>query len=404
MTEKFYDAAIIYLNSGYMLHNDVINIIKCCKQCSANIPKSIVSLISSSLSSNYILNNMTKYYMKELILYNTSSFTDNVLDTIININSISILSLHKLYLNQFTIVNKNDSNCIKSSSIHSLDLTENILHGDVLIDTLYHYSLTKLYDLNTLILDDSLQLDDSHIQNIIDILPTLHTLSMRRILTLQSIEILQLHQLQDISFANCNKLNNLTFEKGNSLLKLDISWTYLNDDNLNGIIESCTNLKILISSYCMNLKNIDITSSTIEEIQMMGCLNIKTMKLHCNKLRGLYVKSCRDLEEVDLDCHQLKELDLSMLQKLVMLKLKLPSLSLLQLTGCKSLSVSKKELKLIIKDCLMLNIDTLIASCIEGSGISFDNEMKSLQQNKKLLDASNNSYNRPFNHRRSASV
>jgi hypothetical protein len=154
----------------------------------------------------------------------------------------------------------------------------------------------------------------------------------------------------------------------------------------------------------MKFKNIDMTSNTIEEIQMMGCLNIKTMKLYCNKLKGLNVKSCRDLEEIDLDCHQLKELDLSMLQKLDVLKLKLPSLSLLQLTGCKSLSVTRKELKLIIKDCLMLNIDTLIASCIEGSGISFDNEMKFLQQKKKLLDASNNSYNRPFNHRRSASV
>ena len=403
MSDNCYDTMIIYLNSGYMLHNDIINIIKRCKQCSSNIPKSIVSLISSSLSSNYILHNIPRYNMKELVLYNTSSFTDDVLDTIINIHSISILSLHKLYINQFSIINKNDINSIKSSSIYSLDLTENILLGDVLIDILYCY-MYRLYDLHTLILDDSLQLDDSHIQSCIDILPSLHILTMRRILTLQSINILKVHQLQDISFANCNKLNKLTFEKGNSLLKLDISWTCLNDDNLNGIIESCTNLKILISNYCMKFKNINMTSNTIEEIQMMGCFNIKTMKLHCNKLKGLSVKSCRDLEEIDLDCHQLKELDLSMLQKLDILKLKLPSLSLLRLTGCKSLSVTRKELKLIIKDCLMLNIDTLIASCIDGSGISFDNEMKFLQQKKKLLDASNNSYNRPFNHRRSASV
>jgi len=156
----------------------------------------------------------------------------------------------------------------------------------------------------------------------------------------------------------------------------------------------------------MKFKNIEIISSTLEEIQMMGCLNINTLKLHCRNMKSLNIKSCRSLENIDIDTNQLIELDLSMLQKLSVINLNIPSLQKLQLQGCKSLSIAKKELKLLIKDSLMLNIETLFASCIEGSGINFDNEMRSLQQNKKLIDVSNTiyNYNRPFNHRRSASA
>ena len=402
---SFYDSMSCFINSGYLLFEDVNNVTKCCHKCIANVPKYVISIISSSLSSTISSSLLSYDNMKELVVYETSNCDEKLIDLILNINSIRMLSLQRLYLENFTIVNDNCS--VTKSSIFSLDLSQNLLNGSVLVDFLYHYSSIKFYDLKTLVLDDSLQLhDESTVQQIIDIINSLNKLMLRRT-PLKSIENLKVYKLQEISFENCFKLNRLTFEKNSSLSKLDISWTSISEANLKDILSTCLNLKVLSLNYCLKLINIEIFSNVIEELYAIGCSNTKRLKLHCNRMKILNVQLCTRIEEIDLE-NQIVKLDLSMLQNLSVLKLKCPYLKYIQLAGCKTFSVGKRELSLLIKDCHLLNVNDLIENCIEGSGISFDGELKSLQQNKKWLDKTSNnnynSYNRPFNHRRSASV
>jgi len=386
MTEKFYDSIILWINSLYLTLDDIINIYQCSKQCSIN-EKYLISLKTTSLLSSYFIMNILKRFdvICEFFICNSSNLNQELLNIIMNSN-MNRLYLHQLYIPKFTLA-IND-NTIDYKYINYLDLTGNLLESDVLIDMLYYYSSTNLINLKTLILDDSLQLNDNNIQNIIDIIPSLEKISLART-NVREIINLNINKIQEITFENCVELNKISFQSNSkALLRFNISWSSISSDDLEKIILICTNLKVLIMNYCLKIINVDIISNSIEDIEMGGNLNVKSIKLKCRLLVNIKLQLCKNLEELEIES-QIKELDLSMLQQLTVLKLEQsPKLLKLNLLGCKNLTI-KPGLEEIA-----------------NNNNNFVKDIISLKHNKKLLESNNNNinYNRPFNHRRSASV
>jgi hypothetical protein len=350
-----------------------------------------MNITSSSLLSSYFIINIIKRFdvICEFIINNSSNLNENLLNIIMNCNNnMNRLRLHQLYIPKFTLT-IND-NIINNTFINYLDLTGNLLNSDVLIDMLYYYSSTNLFKLKTLILDNSIQLNDNNIQNIIDMIPSIENISLANT-NIKEINNLNIYNLRDISFQNCVELKNISFQSNSkTLIRLNISWSSILADDLYQIIIACPNLKVLIMNYCLKIINLDIVSNNIEEIEMIGNLNIKSIKLKCRILNNIKLQLCKNLEELEIES-QIKELDLSMLQQLSILNLTCPNLLILNLLGCKNLNIKQ--------------LGSEFEELANNNNNNFVKDIISLKHNKKLMESNNNiNYNRPFNHRRSASV